>query len=70
MTYTLIRTKTKIPLARQVREAVRDYCDILLEGKPPKTIKQKQEYQIKTELKFKTPTKAIKEKGGERKKNE
>jgi len=47
-----IRERTKIPLARQVREAVRDYCDIFLEGIPPKAVKQMQEYQIKTELKF------------------
>jgi DNA repair protein RadC len=42
-----IREKTKIPLAQQVREAVKEYCD-KEEGIPPKP----KEYQIKSELKF------------------
>jgi len=55
-----IRTKTKISMAQQVREAVRDYCDIFLKGTPPKAVNQIQKYQIKTELKFMVVKEAMK----------
>ena len=50
-----IRTKTKISLAQQVRDAVKYHC-VAMEGIKP----QRNEYQIKSELKFMVVKEAMK----------
>ena len=50
-----IRTKTKISLAQQVRDAVKYHCEAMDGIKP-----QRDEYQIKSELKFMVVMEAMK----------
>ena len=50
-----IRTRTKISLAQQVRDAVKYHC-VAMDGIKP----QRDEYQIKSELKFMVVKEAMK----------